>query len=152
MLLLLHRWQRIPRLGRCLQFNTDVRGTTWLVTNASKADECTSYKSCLKKVQDVPRKYVTSYVCVKWESRKHFLRVSKRDKMACAIKSENCNCVNVTLTYCEDRQSSISALTRLTTTETTTDFISPNNMQRRTVQCRSHSATPVSYRHTRPGT
>jgi hypothetical protein len=33
--LLLYHLQRTPRLGRCLQFNTDVRGTTWLVTTAS---------------------------------------------------------------------------------------------------------------------
>jgi hypothetical protein len=35
MLLLMYRLQRTPRLGRCLQFNTDVRGTTWLATTDS---------------------------------------------------------------------------------------------------------------------
>jgi len=54
MLLLLYRVQRTPRLGRCLQFNTDVRYITWLVTTALNvvltgpvSKRCRIYPECM---------------------------------------------------------------------------------------------------------
>jgi hypothetical protein len=79
-----------------------MRGTTWLVTTASNVSHVLSEKVAGYAQNE---RHIVLMRQVEQQA-KFFLRVSKRVKMACAIRSENCNCVNVALTYYADNPAS----------------------------------------------